>query len=185
MLEVMIGLALLAIVLGNIAMLQNASADAYESGIFGSALEDKAEETMDRIAIAIMSTSIDSLDEVLSAPSSVSDIDYEVVLEIVDGEPVLGTPEEITFRSEDGQIVWVQDPGSAQEMEISWSRYVSGMLEGEEPDGEDNNNGINDEEGLAFNRDVNQITIRLTLARSDSNHVEYTRTRSRRVTCRN
>jgi|GEM_PF-2979160 len=188
MLEVMIGFAVLIIVLGNILMLQNASADAYESGVFGSVLEDKAEATMDRIALAVMSTSIEDLDEVLAAPSFVDEIDYAVVLDVVDGEPVMGLPEKIEFASETGQIVWTRDPGAAQEMEVSWSRHVSGMLEGEsaEPNAEDDNgNGVVDESGLAFNRDVNQIMIRLTLSRSDSNHVEYTRTRSRRVTCRN
>lgn len=186
MLEIMIGLAILAIVLGNIAMLQKASGDAYESGVFRSVLDDSADSTMDRIAIAVMSTSIDRLDEVPIAPFFQNTIDYEVVMDVVDGEPVYGTAEQIEFVSNEGQIVWKRDPGAAGEMEVSWSRDVSAMLEGEEPNGEDDNgNGVADEEGLAFDRDANQITIRLTLSRSDSNHVEYTRTRIRRVTCRN
>ena len=182
----MIGVAVLGIVLGNIVMLQNASGDAYESSVFGSVLEDNADTTMDRIALAVMSTSIDSLDEVLTAPSFVSEIDYQVVMDVVNGEPVLGVLERIEFLSAANQIVWTRSPDTPEEMEVSWSRNVPALFDGELANGvDDNGNGVADEDGLAFNRDANQITIRLTLARTDSNHVEYTRTKSRRVTCRN
>ena len=184
--EVVIGVSILAIILGNIYMLQRASNDAYESGVFGSALEDGADTAMDRIALAVMSTSIDRLDEVLEAPQFVSAIDYEVVLDVVDGEPVLGTPERIEFESDGGEIVWTRNPGEEDELDIVWTRYVPQMFEGEEVNAlDDNGNGVADENGLAFNKDANQITIRLTLSRMDSNQVQYTRTRSRRVTCRN
>ncbi len=186
MVEVVISLTILGIILGNIVMLQSASANAYESGVFGSTLEDSAESTMDRIALAVMSTRIDSLDEVLAAPGFCSEIDYEVVLDVIDGEPVFGAPEKIEFLMSTGQVMWTRDPESPEGVEISWSRYVSEMLEGEVPNGvDDNGNGIADEQGLAFNRDVNQIMIRLTLTREDSNHVQYTKTKTRRVTCRN
>ena len=185
-LEMMIGLSILALVLGNMVMLQNATSDSYESGVFGSALEDGAETTMDRIALAIMSTSVDRLDEVLSAPLFVSSVEYEVVTDIVDGVPVIGVPERIEFISETGQIVWTRNPDQPDEMKLAWTKHVPGLLEGEIVNGEDDNgNGVADEQGLAFNRNENQIQIRLTLSRLDSNGVEYTRTRSRRVTCRN
>ncbi len=184
--EMMIGLAILALVLGNMLMLQNATSDSYESGVFGSVLEDGAETTMDRIALAVMSTSVDRLDEVLTAPSFVSSIEYEVVTDIVDGVPVIGVPERIEFLTETGEIIWTRNPEAPDEMQLTWTKHVPGMLEGESDNGvDDNGNGLTDEEGLAFNRDVNQIQVSLTLSRMDSNGVEYTRTRTRRVTCRN
>ncbi len=186
LIETLIGVAVLALIIGNVYMLQSAGGDAYESGVFGSALEDGAETTMDRIALAVMSTSADRLDEVLAAPNFVSEIEYEVVADVVDGEPIVGVPERIEFLTESGEIVWTRNPGAEDALDLVWSRYVPELLEGEEPNGEDDNgNGIQDEKGLAFNMDVNQVLIRLTLSRTDSNQVEYTRTRSRRVTCRN
>jgi prepilin-type N-terminal cleavage/methylation domain-containing protein len=186
LIETMIGVSVLAMVIGNVYMLQRASGDAYESGVFSSALEDGAEATMDRIALAVMSTSADSLDEVLSAPNFVSEIEYEVVTDVVDGQPIVGVPERIEFVIERGEVVWTRNPGQEDELNLVWSRYVPEMLEGEEFNGlDDNGNGIQDEQGLAFNRDINQVLIRLTLSRTDRNQVEYTRTRNRRVTCRN
>ncbi|MFT7668564.1 MAG: hypothetical protein ACI8X5_001258 [Planctomycetota bacterium] len=186
LLEAMIVLAATALLLGNIAMVQTASGDAHESSIFSSALEDQAETTMDRIALAIMSTSIEDLDDVLSAPSFVSSIDYEVVTDVVDGQPIVGTPERIEFDMPRGRVIWKREPDSDDELEVTWAKYVPGLLEGEEPNGiDDNGNGMEDESGLAFNLNIKQITVRLTLRRVDSNGIEYTKTRSRRVTCRN
>jgi hypothetical protein len=186
MLEAIIALAVTGLLLGNIAMVQRATGDAYESSVFGSTLEDQADSTMDRIALAIMSTSVDRLDEVLMAPSFVSSIDYEVVTDVVDGEPIIGTPERIEFDIPQGTVIWMRDPDTPDQMSVVWSKNVPDLLEGEELDALDNNgNGVADESGLAFNLDANQITVRLTLQRQDSRGTEYTRTRSRRVTCRN
>jgi len=186
LLELLIGLAIFGLVLGNIVMLQNASNDAYESGVFGSALDDQVDSTMDRIQQAIMSTSVDRLDEVLTAPSFVSSIEYEIVTDVVDGEPIVGVPERIEFVTATGQIVWTRNPDAPDEMMLIWNKFVPELLEGETVNGvDDNDNGIADEEGLAFNRDASQIQFRLTMSRTDSQGVVYTRTRSRRATCRN
>ncbi len=186
MLEAIIALTVTAMLLGNIAMVERATGDAYESSVFSSTLEDQAETTMDRIALAVMSTSADRLDEVLAAPGFVSSIDYEIVTDVVDGEPIIGTPERIEFDLPEGKVIWKRAPDTPDEMEVTWTKNVPPMLEGEVLDGVDNNgNGINNEEGLAFDLNINQITIRLTLQRTDSRGTEYTRTLSRRVTCRN
>jgi hypothetical protein len=186
LLEVVIALTVTAMLLGNIAMVQRATTGAYESSIFSTTLEDRADRTMDRIALAIMSTSVDRLDEVLMAPSFVSSIDYEIVIDAVAGEPIMGTPERIEFDLPEGLVIWKRDPDTPEEMQAIWTRHVPKLLEGELANGlDDNGNGIADEEGLAFDRSANQITVRLTLRRTDGQGTEYTRTRSRRVTCRN
>lgn len=186
MLEAIIALTVTALLLGNIAMVQNATGDAYESSVFGSNLEDQADTTMDRIALAVMSTSIDRLDEVLNAPSFVSSIDYEVVTDVVNGQPIIGTPERIQFDVGESKVIWVRDPDTPEATEITWTKHVPMLLEGEEPDAIDNNgNGIADEQGLNFSANQSQITVHLTLTRTDSRGVEYTRTVSRRITCRN
>ena len=187
-LELVIAIAILGLVMGNVAMLQRATGNAYESGVFGSVLEEGADITMDRIALAVMSTSAGRLDEVLTAPSFVSSIDYEVVTDVVDGVPVVGVPERIEFDLETGKIVWSRNPDQPDQLQVTWSKWGPSLLEGEgaDPNNEDDNgNGVVDEQGLSFNRDVNQITIRLTVSRTDSKGVVYTRTRSRRITCRN
>ena len=184
--ELAIGIAVAGLILGNLAMVVRTSTTAVESGVFGSNLEDRADRTMDRIALALMSTSAEKLDEVQFAPNHVSAIDYEVVVDVVDGDPFEGTPERIEFDAQAGRIVWRRAPESPDEMQSVWTRWVPGMLEGEEFNGQDDNgNGLTDEEGLAFNRDDEQILVRLTLEREDSKRVLYVRSRSRRVTCRN
>jgi hypothetical protein len=187
-LELVIAIAILGLIMGNVVMLQRASGNAYESGVFGSVLDEGVDITMDRIALAVMSTSATRLDEVLTAPSFVSSIDYEVVTDVVDGVPVVGVPERIGFHLDSGKVVWSRNPGEPEEMNVTWSKWVPGLLEGEGTvanNEDDNGNGVVDERGLAFNRDASQITVRLTLSRMDSKGVEYTRTRSRRITCRN
>ena len=82
LLEAIIALTVTGLLLGNIAMVQSATGDAYESSVFGSTLEDQADTTMDRIALAVLSTSIDRLDEVLTAPNFVSSIDYEISMRL-------------------------------------------------------------------------------------------------------
>jgi prepilin-type N-terminal cleavage/methylation domain-containing protein len=184
--ELMIGIAVAGLILGNLAMVVRTSTTAVESGVFGSNLEDRADRTMDRIALALMSTSAEKLDEVQFAPNHVSAIDYEVVVDVVDGDPFEGVPERIEFDAQEGRIVWKRAPDSPDEMENVWTRWVPGMQEGESFNGvDDNGNGLADEEGLAFNREQEQILVRLTLQREDSKKVVYVRSRSRRVTCRN
>lgn len=186
LIELMIGIAVAGLILGNLAMVVRTSTTAVESGVFGSNLEDRADRTMDRIALALMSTSAEKLDEVQFAPNHVSAIDYEVIVDVVDGDPFEGVPERIEFDSQEGRIVWKRAPDSPDEMQNVWTRWVPGMQEGEEFNGvDDNGNGLTDEEGLAFNRDAEQVLVRLTLQREDSKKVVYVRSRSRRVTCRN
>lgn len=186
MIELVIGIAVAALILGNLAMVVRTSTTAVESGVFGSNLEDRADRTMDRIALALMSTSAEKLDEVQFAPNHVSAIDYEVVVDVIDGDPFEGTPERIEFDDQAGRILWRRAPDTPDEMQTVWTRWVPGMMEGETPNGEDDNgNGLADETGLAFNRDEEQILVRLTLEREDRQKVTYVRTRSRRVTCRN
>lgn len=186
LIELMIGIAVAGLILGNLAMVVRTSTSAVESGVFGSNLEDRADRTMDRIALALMSTSSEKLDEVQFAPNHVSAIDYEVIVDVVDGDPFEGVPERIEFDAEVGRIVWKRAPDSPDEMENVWTRWVPGLQEGETFNGvDDNGNGLTDEEGLAFNRDQEQVLVRLTLEREDSKKVVYVRSRSRRVTCRN
>lgn len=186
LIELMIGIAVAGLILGNLAMVVRTSTSAVESGVFGSNLEDRADRTMDRIALALMSTSAEKLDEVQFAPNHVSAIDYEVIVDVVDGDPFEGVPERIEFDAQEGRIVWKRAPDSPDEMQNVWTRWVPGMQEGESFNGvDDNGNGLADEEGLAFNRDSEQILVRLTLQREDSKKVVYIRSRSRRVTCRN
>ncbi|MCA8979123.1 MAG: prepilin-type N-terminal cleavage/methylation domain-containing protein [Planctomycetes bacterium] len=186
LIELMIGIAVAGLILGNLAMVVRTSTSAVESGVFGSNLEDRADRTMDRIALALMSTSAEKLDEVQFAPNHVSAIDYEVIVDVVDGDPFEGVPERIEFDAQEGRIIWKRAPDSPDEMQNVWTRWVPGMQEGETFNGiDDNGNGLADEEGLAFNRDAEQILVRLTLEREDSKKVVYVRSRSRRVTCRN
>lgn len=185
----MVALTVAGLILFNIGMVMRASGGAYESGVFLGNLEDQNDRTMDRIVLALMSTSSAKLDEVQKAPGYVSAIEYEVIVDVDGGNAIEGVPERIEFEGQQGAVVWTRAPGTPENQSAVWTRWVPQLLEGETPNGEDDNgNGLTDEQGLSFNKvnaDSDLVEVRLTLEREDSNNVLYTRTRGRQVTCRN
>jgi len=183
-LELVIGLVILGLLLANVGMVLRSSTAAFEAGALSGALENQLEQTMDRIELAIMSS--DGEDLAPSAPLSASIIDYERCLGVEDGELVLDDPERIELVLGSGQVVWTQNPEAAGERRVVWTRWVPEYLELELPNGaDDNDNGVIDEGGLAFDLDGKQVSIRLTLEREDERSTRYARTRESRVTCRN
>lgn len=184
-LELTIGLAILTLIMVNVSTIVRSTTDVYHSGALLSRLEDQAQQTMDRIVYAIMSTRGDDLSIPLP-PLSRSSIEYEVLLGVEDGIDIWGDPSRIELVVEDGQVVWSQNPGILGERRVVWTHWVPEYLEDEFPNGEDDNgNALCDEAGLAFDMEEGQITIRLTLRRTEVDQVVYTRTLTSRVTCRN
>jgi hypothetical protein len=183
--EAMIGLAVLALVMVNVSTIVRSTSDVYESGSILSLLEDQADETMDRLCYAVISTRAEDL-LIPLPPLSSSSIDYECMLGVEDGAAVWGDPSRIELVIDGGQVVWMENPGTSKERRVVWTRFVPEFLEDELPNGvDDNGNELFDEAGLTFGMEDGQVVICLTLRRRDEGQIVYTRTFERRVTCRN
>ena len=111
---------------------------------------------------------------------------YQVNLGIQDGAVVWSDPEQIAMNEDDLEVFWRQNPDAEEERRVVWTRLVSPYLEGELPNGmDDNGNGLIDEEGLSFTVDRNSVTIRITLQRQTADGELTTKTMETVVTCRN
>ena len=82
-------------------------------------------------------------------------------------------------------MFWSRNPETNEEVRVVWTSLVSPYLEGEIPNGmDDNGNGLIDEKGLSFVVDRNAVTIRLTLDQLVDGRM-VTKTVQTTVTCRN
>jgi len=98
---------------------------------------------------------------------------------------VRSDPEKIAMDPDDHRLRWFQDPGEADERSVVWCDAVRDLLEGELPNGiDDNGNGLIDESGLTFEIEGNTITIRLTLEKQMPNGRPVKSTVTTTVTCR-
>ena len=83
-------------------------------------------------------------------------------------------------------MAWIEDPGLPGEKRARWCRYVADYLEGEVPNGlDDNGNGLIDEPGLCFTQENGLLVIRLTLEETTSSGEVLTQSVETIVTCRN
>ncbi|MDP6762633.1 MAG: prepilin-type N-terminal cleavage/methylation domain-containing protein [Planctomycetota bacterium] len=183
-LEILIATAIFALVLANVTMVSRTSQEAYRTGAFMGLLEEQAEQTMDRIEMAVMSSEHADLAPV--APLFASSIDYERSLGVEEGQMVFDDPERIELELGPGQVSWLQNPQTAAERKVVWTRHVPEYMQDELPNAvDDNGNGLVDESGLSFDMEGKQVSIRLTLRREDAKSRVYTRMIESRVTCRN
>lgn len=184
-LEVVLAAAILAILVAKGGMLLSSSVEQANEVNVEIEVEDHARRVLKQIAQAVMSSDRQSLNPTSAAPLDSDDIRYRVQLGIEDGEVVWTDPEEIAFEEDRLQVQWSQNPDTESERRVVWTSMVSPYLEGEIPNGmDDNGNGLIDEKGLSFVVDRDAVTIRLTLARVVEGR-EITKTIETVVTCRN
>lgn len=184
--EAMISIALIALVLTKLTIVVNEAQRAHRAESTSMALEDQASSLIDKIAYAVVGSSLETLNPQLIAPFPMSAINYQVSLGVENGKVVWADPEVVGLNADGDQIFWGQNVGQANERLVVWCNTVSRMLEDEFENGfDDNENGLADELGLAFVMDGKSITIRLSLESTgkDGNTVQVTRETT--VTCRN
>jgi prepilin-type N-terminal cleavage/methylation domain-containing protein len=186
LIEVTIALVLIGLVLANVGMVMRSSSAAFELRNSLSNLDLQADTTLDRIALAVMGSSPDTLIPSQSAPLWSSQIEYQKNLGMEDGKPVWSAPERIEETAQKEQVVWTQNPDGAGARSVVWTNWVRSLLEGELANGiDDNGNGLVDESGLSFAFQGKTVDIRLSLQREGPDHRTLTRTVQTRVTCRN
>jgi prepilin-type N-terminal cleavage/methylation domain-containing protein len=186
LLEALIALTVVGLVLGNIVLVMRSSSEAYDEETSKASLELQLDQTLDRIVLALMAASAESLDPGAANPAFHDRMEYMQSLGVNDGELVFGAPERIEFRLQGGEVVWLERPGEPGERAATWSRWVRPFLEGEVPNGiDDNGNGLIDESGLSFVIEGTQVTVMLSLERSDARGRSAVYSRSAIVHCRN
>ncbi len=149
-------------------------------------LEDQARRVLNQIALAVMGANRETLIPDTPAPLSMSDMRFQVNLGIQDGQVIWSDPERIALDDGRQQAFWSANPDAANEYRIVWSNIVTPFLEGEIPNGmDDNGNGLIDEKGLSLEVDRNAVRIRLTLERLTEEGESVTETVETTVTCRN
>jgi hypothetical protein len=185
LIELIVAIALFALVSVNVTMLVRVSSRSQAENMSASVLDDQAQRAMDQIAFAIMGASRDKLFPADEAPSDTSRLRYEVNLGVENGAVVWSDPQLIEL-SGDTLLAWRERPGEDDERRVVWCNVVRPFLEGEVVNGsDDNGNGLIDERGLSFVLEGDTLTIRLTLERGGPDGSPVTRTLTSIVTCRN
>lgn len=186
LLELIVALAVAGLIFANVGLVMNSGAQSREEDAIRGDLDVQLDRTIDRIALALMSASTSSLDPTAPSPASQSSLEYVQSLGVQNGELVVGDTERIELVVEDGQVRWRERPNELDERMVVWTRWVANYLDGEEPNGvDDNGNGLIDETGLAFVVSPGQVEIFLCLERRGENGEVVRHQRSAVVACRN
>lgn len=185
MLEALIAVSLLGILFVKLALVakQTSRVRARESAVM--ALDDQAQNVLDRIAYAVIGSDPETIFPDPAAPFFSNRIEYRVSLGVENGEVVWEDPEVIAVEDGTSNLYWGRNEGTAEERIVIWCRTVADYYKDEVPNGiDDNGNTLADETGLSFVLDGKSVTIRLTLQRMTEEGLVQ-ETRETVVTCRN
>lgn len=192
--EVIIAVAVLAMISVNVAMISRSSSTAARTGSLLSVLNGELDLTVERMELALMGAHADEVTgSVNPFPLYSNRVDFTIDVGIDNDTIIFGDPERIewTPMGEDGgRVSWIRNPGDEVERAVTWSSSVPGLhldeLGGNGAD--DNENGMEDEGGLAFtvpDQGRDMVEIYLTVERRDQNGKKVGDKRTKRVTCRN
>lgn len=187
LMELLLAMTLLAIIAFKGFSIMSSATRANTEDTAEVVLEEQAQIVLERIARAVMGSDRESLAPASEAPLSTDEMKFQVHLGVQDGEVVWSDPEQIGLDdAELNDLFWTRNPDEMTAQRVVWTKLVSPFLEGEVPNGmDDNGNGLIDEKGLSFVVDRNAVTIRLTLERLREDGQTMTTSVETTVTCRN
>lgn len=201
--EAVMSLALLGVISGSLTMVFRANSRAVHTGSRSSELSALALRGLEEVCERLLSSSREQCDPQLDTPWHTPVVDYQRAVGRAGNAIAWGSPERIEFQYapgevddgvdndgngliDEGRVVWLENPGLANERSLVLCNWVREYLEGETPDGlDENGNQLRDEEGLAFEFEGNQVTVRLTLERPDREGFLITHTVERTIAFRN
>lgn len=186
LIEILIVITLLGLILAQVTSVMRTSTSAVSRESSTLVMQDRARVVLDRIALAIMACDRRSLGPLLGGVQT-PELNYQVCLGVENGKAVWDSPERISQGGAQGsQVVWVKAPALPDERRVVWSNRVRAFLDGEIPNGiDDNGNGLIDEKGLSFVVEGNKVTIRLSLERTNEDGSTATQQVETTVTVRN
>jgi len=186
LLEALIVTALLSVAIVKGTMVINSTTRSHSRESSAMMLEDQARRVLDQIGYAIMGSSRESLFPDPLNPFFDTQINYRVSMGVEAGEVIWNAPERIGLAELLTRLTWSENPGEVEERRVVWTNLVSPFLEGEVPNGvDDNGNGLIDESGISFSLEGDAVRIRLSLEKQFSDGSGVTETVETMVTCRN
>lgn len=184
--EVILAISLLAILTVKVVGVLSVATDSSERDMAEANLDSQARRVLRQIGFAVMGSHPASLDPDRERPFTSTSMQYQVSLGIADGKVVWSDREEVAMEQEDRKIYWSDNPGAEDQRRVVWTSLVAPYLEGELPNGmDDNGNGLIDETGLSFFVDGSSVYMYLTLESTDDDGSIVSRTVDTVVTCRN
>ena len=180
MLEAMISASLLVSLVLVVGLASDRASGAFDEGRFNQDLDMTAHRALDEIATSLEAARAQGLTPGSQPDFGSPTLTFQQVVGY-DGAPQLGPTQTIRFELEpdelddgldnngnglvdEGRAVWIEDEGNPGERTKVICRRVRRMLEGEQPNGgDDNGNDLLDEPGLSFEVDTRVVTIRLSL----------------------
>ena len=186
LLEALLAFSLLGLVGFKIYGAMSAMNQSVDKQSLDAQVEDQARRVLRQIAYEVMGSNRETLAPDAPAHLGSDKLRYQVSLGVQDGEVVWADPEQLSLEERMQQVVWSENPETNLERWVVWSNMVAPYLEGELPDGMDNNNnGLIDEKGLSFELDGNSVTVRVTLECLKNDGTAAAKTVQTTVTCRN
>ena len=178
--------------------------DAYRVGARRAEKQDALQRTSAKISELMRGTPLDAVTPAgLLLPAHATEIDFAQAVDFVGGAVVWSDPQRLTFESapgdpadgvdndgnglvDDGRVVWIRNPGLADEERVVLCSSVLALAAGEVADNllDDNGNGLVDEPGLSFAFDGNRLIVELSLGYVDDAGVVQAETSQRSIALR-
>ena len=203
--EVTIGAALLATFAGTAFLAVDLSARSYGTEAVMARLDASARQALEEATGLLQAADFDSLTPPpVAAPASSPTLDFQSSRGFVNGAVVWSPVERLVLEPEpgdaddgidndgdgsidEGRLVRIEAPGTANERRVVLCNGVSEILEDEIAGNgqDDNGNGLIDEQGFCVEYSGSRLILRLTLAAMDQRRNLLLYTVSRSTTLRN
>lgn len=201
--ELAISITVLGMVMGAAFMLSLRSSAAYRTSDSRANIGTEARRAL-HFALEDLSSSGPNVLQVDPGAEGGSTIDYRMATEFTAGAIVWSELRRLAFEYETGELddgldnngnglidegilVFTRGVGDPDQKRVVLCHNVSEFLEGEVPDGvnDENTNGLVDEAGFSISRNGSSITVALSLEEIDSDGNYFQRTLSSTTTMRN
>lgn len=199
--EVLLGLSIASIVVGLALASGGSLLPAFDTTSSLITVEGRARQVGDRVADLLDTAGADTLDPPLVAPPlSTASVDFQRPTGYAAGNLVWGNPERIRREPapedpddgvdndgdglvDEGILVWIEEPGTADERRHVLGSGVAESLEGEIPGNglDDNGNGLIDEGGFALTIEEGLLTFWITVERRVAGSLVLRRTVRRAI----
>jgi prepilin-type N-terminal cleavage/methylation domain-containing protein len=182
LIEMAVAAGVLSLAIVAAADLVSTTGDTLARGTAMANLDAKANALLARIERDLVQAGAETL--LPATPAGESALSYRLAFGYEDGIVQWGSPLRIEFRADEAQdgvdndadrfvdearLVLVRNVGTEAEIEVPWESGIRSYLEGEVPNGlDDNGNGLVDERGLCFALDGDSIVIRLSVEGRDT-----------------
>lgn len=205
--EMMIGLAIFAVLGGAAIMVGSTTESTSRAGMIAVNVDMGAGRGLQRISEILRNVRLTSLAPAnVNAPFSASTLNMQRVIgyDPATGDPDMSDPDRLflepaTGEVDDGidndgdglvdekRVVFVERIGTPNQRRVVVATHVRDSLEGETPGNgvDDNGNGLIDEPGFCVTYEGSVIVVRLTIERLATDGRFVTRTVERRIRLRN